>query len=405
MWLAFAPAAKVWHHRRNSIRAYWKQQLEYGKAEAFLEKKWPQKYNNIGHIPWEGRIYGKGTTKGIGWKNWRIYYGIGGCAPFQFLYSNSNSFLQSLPMIPEWYLVCFTLMVLSTLSIFWKPLFVALPFFVVTASIPLVNVVQSTKTASFTSKPLSKFDQLKLRLLTGFFHIIQPMARLYGRLESGLTPWRWYGSPYYVFPKSRKYKIWSEEWRPPDKWLQSVETAIQKTGAMVKKGGDFDHWDLEVRLRLFGGVRSQMAVEEHGGGKQLLRVRTWALISPIALLLILLFSLLSLLAANDQAWLVTTLLISMVVGLAISMYQDCAAATGACLKALRNKKALINNDDARETKKFIMRKKVREGNKFVSFDRRQNKNPNHNGPERRSGLDRREVLSVTSLQKKQDINL
>jgi GT2 family glycosyltransferase len=31
--LGFNPAAVVWHHRRSSVKAYWKQQLNYGKAE------------------------------------------------------------------------------------------------------------------------------------------------------------------------------------------------------------------------------------------------------------------------------------------------------------------------------------------------------------------------------------
>lgn len=48
--LGFSAAAVVWHHRRNSVRAYWKQQGGYGKAEALLEKKWPEKYNGAGHV-------------------------------------------------------------------------------------------------------------------------------------------------------------------------------------------------------------------------------------------------------------------------------------------------------------------------------------------------------------------
>ena len=38
-------------------------------------------------------------------------------------------------------------------------------------------------------------------------------------------------------------------------------------------GGDFDEWDLELRGGLIGGARTLMAIEEHGGGKQLLRFR------------------------------------------------------------------------------------------------------------------------------------
>ena len=43
--VGFAPAAMVWHHRRNSIKAYFKQQQGYAKAEALLADKWPAKYN------------------------------------------------------------------------------------------------------------------------------------------------------------------------------------------------------------------------------------------------------------------------------------------------------------------------------------------------------------------------
>ena len=41
--LGFSPAAMVWHHRRATIKGYWKQQLNYGRAEAMLDfnlKRW-----------------------------------------------------------------------------------------------------------------------------------------------------------------------------------------------------------------------------------------------------------------------------------------------------------------------------------------------------------------------------
>src|SRR5213082_3648088 len=63
--LGFSPAALVWHHRRNSLRTYWKQQIGYGRAEAMLERKWPEKYNGPGHVRWSGRIYGSGLTRAL----------------------------------------------------------------------------------------------------------------------------------------------------------------------------------------------------------------------------------------------------------------------------------------------------------------------------------------------------
>src|SRR6266545_40214 len=43
--LGESPAAMVWHHRRNSVGAYWRQQVGYGRAEAMLERKWPERFS------------------------------------------------------------------------------------------------------------------------------------------------------------------------------------------------------------------------------------------------------------------------------------------------------------------------------------------------------------------------
>ena len=400
-WLAFAPAAMVWHHRRNSVRTYWKQQIGYGKAEALLERKWPQKYNNIGHMNWAGRIYGNGLTKSIGWKKWRIYYGSCGCAPFQSLYGHCPTFLQSVPLMPEWYMVNIALLVLSALGLIWKPFFMALPLLVVTVCLPLVSVIKSMADASFTSRPLSGFDRLKLRLLTGFLHIIQPMARLCGRLRHGLTPWRRRGTSHYALPWPRKYEIWSENWQAPDKWLQSIKTAIVKLGAIVKRGGDFDHWDLETRGGLFGAIRSKMTIEEHGGGKQLVRFRTWAIVSPMGFALILLFAILSLLAAIDQVWLVATLLGMVTVGMTIHVFRHCAAASGVYRQVLRAQEEL-KDDDVEIEKDFVLRKKVRKDIMLVDFDRRQNSYPYYSGPERREGIERRNNVIFADFDRRQN---
>src|SRR5439155_1317487 len=84
--LGFHPAAVVWHHRRNSVRTYWRQQIGYGRAEAMLERKWPEKYNGPGHVRWAGRLYGDGLTHALGGRlnegltPWR-HRGIAGPTP------------------------------------------------------------------------------------------------------------------------------------------------------------------------------------------------------------------------------------------------------------------------------------------------------------------------------------
>ena len=80
--LGFSPAAVVWHHRRSTIRGYWRQQRGYGRAEALLEQKWPEKYNAAGHVSWAGRVYGNGFFTVFPHAG-RIYQGQWGTAPFQ----------------------------------------------------------------------------------------------------------------------------------------------------------------------------------------------------------------------------------------------------------------------------------------------------------------------------------
>src|SRR5439155_1378817 len=77
----------------------------YGRAEALLERKWPEKYNPAGHLTWTGRLYGRGLTEALTWRRGRIYHGTWGRAPFQSLYQPAVGLLGGLSLMPEWYLL------------------------------------------------------------------------------------------------------------------------------------------------------------------------------------------------------------------------------------------------------------------------------------------------------------
>ena len=110
--LGFSPAALVWHHRRNSISAYLRQQRGYGRAEALLERKWRAKYNEVGHVTWTGRVYGKGLPSLFKWSQ-RVYHGVWGSAPFQAVYEPARGALGALPLMPEWFFVSLFLGILT----------------------------------------------------------------------------------------------------------------------------------------------------------------------------------------------------------------------------------------------------------------------------------------------------
>ncbi|MBI2881604.1 MAG: glycosyltransferase [Candidatus Tectomicrobia bacterium] len=331
--LGFNPAAMVWHHRRPSIRAFWRQQRGYGKAEAMLERKWPAKFNGAGHLKWAGRVYGKGLPKRLEWCRARIYHGMWGCAPFQSLYQPAPTLLGSLPLMPEWYLVVLVLTSLSVLGALWKPLLLTVPLLLAAVGVPLVQAALSAAQVSFTGAPRPAAERMTLFILTALLHLIQPVARLWGRAAHGLTPWRLGGGPGLSLPWRRLSTIWSERWRAAEEWLRSLETTLRANQGGVREGGDFDPWDLEIAGGLLGAVRVRMAIEEHGAGRQLARFFTWPKFSTAGICLILiLFALLGW-AAADGAWLVASALGTAGAFLALRTLKECGAAMHRVIRA------------------------------------------------------------------------
>jgi GT2 family glycosyltransferase len=273
--LGFSPSAVIWHHRRSSVRAYWKQQCGYGEAEALLERKWPEKYNAAGHVRWSGRVYGKSrltrSFSGAG----RIYHGTWGSAPFQPLYQPAPRVVWSLPALPHWYLFVAALAALSALGVLWARLLFLLPVLGLAVFASLVQAWLSSAGASFGSASRSPATRLRLRALTAFLHLLQPMARLSGHLRGGLVPWRRRGETRASLPRRRTSAIWSERWRPPEERLRSIESSLRGSGIPVLRGGAHDRWDLEVRSGPLGSARLIMGVEDHALGRQLVRLRWW----------------------------------------------------------------------------------------------------------------------------------
>jgi GT2 family glycosyltransferase len=333
--LGFHPAAMVWHHRRNSVRTYWKQQQGYGKAEALLAKKWPEKYNATGHPSWAGRLYSKGLTHMLGWGQQRIYYGSWGSAPFQSVYQTAPTGWRTLLLMPEWYLIIAVLAALSTLGALWQPLLLIFLLFILASGASLAQAGFSAAKASFTDTPKAGLTHLKLWGLTTGLYLLQPLARLRARLRHGLTPGR-RGAPGLVVPYPRCSSLWSEKWQPFEERLEAIEAALRKNGAAVTRGGEYDRWDIEVLGGLWGTVRLRGTVEEHGAGKELIRVRSWPRCSSGGVILLLLSIVLGTEAALDQAWAAAAVLAILALLLALRIGQECAKATAAVLHALRS---------------------------------------------------------------------
>jgi GT2 family glycosyltransferase len=300
--IGYCSAAVVWHHRRGSVRQYLRQQRGYGRAEALLERKWPARYSAGGHVTWRGRVYGEAAPRhATGRLRWRVYHGVWGSALFQSLYEPARGDLNTVLLMPEVYLAIGLLAVLVALGAAWTPLLALAPVLGILAGGMAVRSVVAAGNANFPTPGLSGPELMLRRGLAAALQILQPLVRLEGRIRHGLTPWRRFARPGRTLPMPRRIERWSEQWVEHAEWLRAFERAIVAAGAVVRRGGEFDRWDLEARGGVFAGARIITAVEEHGGGKQLVRARVRPVFSVPALLLALALCALAVGAGADEA--------------------------------------------------------------------------------------------------------
>src|SRR5436309_4450168 len=113
---------------------------------------------------------------------------------------------------------------------------------------PFAQACLIASRASFAGKPLDHVGgRLRRRTLTAVLHLLQPLARLRGRLKEGLTPWRTRGTLQRAPLWPTKISLWTKRWQTPEQRLHFLHAALRAEGACVRLGGEHDRWDLEVR--------------------------------------------------------------------------------------------------------------------------------------------------------------
>ncbi|MCD6015157.1 MAG: glycosyl transferase family 2 [Solirubrobacterales bacterium] len=331
--IGFNPAAVVWHRRRDSVGGYWRQQRGYGQAEALVERKWPERYNGAGHLTWSGRMYHP-VTESPSVRRRRIRYGKWGSGLFQSVYERKSGILAALPLMPEWYLAIVGLALLTALGAFWAPLLL------ISAALALAvgsTLTQAGLAASRVVLPATErfsIEPMRIRTTVATLYLLQPAARLLGRIRGGLAPWRMRRGATLRVPRPRRAALWSESWRAPEERIRDLETAIKEGGGSVVHGGSFDRWDLEVRWGALGSARLLMAIEEYPEGKQYVRWRSWPRFSLHGVLGAVACAALALGAASDGAPVAAAVLAAIAVALLARTLRDAAAAMGSIVRSL-----------------------------------------------------------------------
>ena len=285
--IGFSPAAMVWHFRRNTVAAYFGQQRGYGKAEALVYRKHPQRFNMFGQAKWGGRIYGELTSALLPSGYPIIYSGVFGRGLFQTLYARPAKLVAFLPLTFEWNVAAPLLALLGAVlglgSSGWYGLLV----------LPLLVSWGFAINGGLKAPIDKRFTGFKARALVAFLIYLSPLLRGWERLKWRLKPSAAavpavaYGS---VVQKGQiswpsraiELSYWSEAGVEKEPLLGELMRVLPTLGCAVAMDNGWSGFDLDVRRGLWSRAWFLCCVENHGGNKRLLRARIALRLSALA---------------------------------------------------------------------------------------------------------------------------
>src|SRR3954471_15931887 len=294
--IGFASAALVWHHHRSSVQAYWRQQVGYGEGETWLMAHHPEKFLD-GRMLWRGRIYSPLPFVRSLWGT-RINAGVWGTAAFPSVYRTDVHPFAFLPHSIRWQVVSFILTiggtgVAATGRHRWAYILLLGTGVVGIAATIAKNIAYAMRSDVRTLSG----NPLWYRIVVGYLHFLQPLARVRGRIRGVLSP------PEVAFPSAERQtskgprpsageawralllisgnvtedRFWSETWTSPDLVLTALTAWLRGSRAVrvveVDEGWSDDR-DVSVFIGRWAWVDIRALVEEHGGGKSLVRIST-----------------------------------------------------------------------------------------------------------------------------------
>jgi hypothetical protein len=240
----------------------------------------------------------------------------------------------ALAQTPVLYLFIAALGLFALLGLDWEPLLGALVPLAAGLGLVMSQAVKGALGATFITPPASRWEEVRRRAVTGVLFVAQPVGRLLSRIGYGFSHRQPWGPSALADLRPVTAAQWTDAWRDPADRLRDVETALRQEGGIVRRGGDFDRWDLEVRWSGFGSARVLMAAEEHGSGHQLVRVRAWAACALRGPLLVLLFGGLAAGAVDEEAIVATLVLAAVAAFFGLRTLAAVAAGAAAARRAL-----------------------------------------------------------------------
>ena len=242
--IGFHPAALVWHHRRSTTRAYLRQQRGYGRAEALVAARHPDRFTGLGSARWRGRMYGSGIRT-VGGS--RIYRGAYGAAAYQSVYGNGGTALDLAHQlgIPVAALLLLTLPLAVLTPVLFAPAAVAIAFFLTLAGVDAVRALPPTR--------LVRHRRPAFRVAVAALDIVQPLARAWGRMRHETTALRGLPLPSALLGPVRHTRgvIVLPGDRPREQIAAAVVDAVRRRGIAVRPSTGWEDHDANLLGCLF----------------------------------------------------------------------------------------------------------------------------------------------------------
>lgn len=263
--IGFHPAAVVWHHPRATTRAYLRQQRGYGRSETLVEARHPDRFTMAGSARWRGGIYRPGRAAG-GHLHQRIYRGPFGSAPYQSVYRGGGFWIDAAHQLG---------VPLAALMLLSAPLAVLSPALATPAVIGLALLGWLFALDAVRCRPpaAGRVRRAVHRAHVGLLHLLQPLARLWGRRQrrgaagpagprppAGL-PARPVGRGVLVVPESR----------PRPELVGTLVAALRHRRLRVLVSDGWDAADAQVAGSVL--VRGTLVTSSHPPGWVQIRLR------------------------------------------------------------------------------------------------------------------------------------
>jgi O-antigen biosynthesis protein len=259
--LGYSPAAFVWHFRRNTLKAYYGQQRGYGKAEALLYFKYPERFNMLGQIRWNGTIPGLarsfpgGKKIRVGWTR--------DPRRFQCVYERPLSMAKVAPLTAEW-TVAAVMALLATLLLKMT----VLPAMAALFAGPLWAFYYS-----FNASLEKCHEGFMSRLLIAWLSYTGPLSRAAARYRARLGAGKRgvFDAPARQRPtidwKRGGFRLtyWNDAYTTRDTVLDHISTAFAALGRPVLPDAGWKDIDLSVKPDWWTRIEIKTADEELGG--------------------------------------------------------------------------------------------------------------------------------------------